>query len=197
MSAYLPFYVTTRSARKQMAQDELLLSDSLETPLLSVYQWCERAVTGGRGTSEWVLAEQAKRFGTDNYSKRRSGGGIVFHKPRTGLTYAYAIPRLKFEAVGSIETFYRWLHERIQDLLEQHGVSSHLVTEGKSTPKDPCFTHPVTADLVGASGVKIAGAGIWVSKKGFLVQGEIQPENPVDWDIDRLNFLDFSSFESS
>jgi len=196
MHEFHPFYVTTLSAVEQMAADEALLSEGLEHPILSVYQWAEKAVTGGRGTSEELLEKLATEKGITNYSKRRSGGGIVFHEKQAGLTYAIAIPRLKLNEIGSINAFYTWLHESIQQLLLAHGVPCYLASEGKSTSADPCFTHPVTADLLSASGKKIAGAGIWVSKKGFLIQGEIQPEQPVQWQKDKLNFLDFTVWQA-
>jgi len=193
MHDFLPFYVTELSAVDQMARDEALLSEELARPVLSVYQWAEPAITGGRGTDLELLQQLGGEKGIDNVSKRRSGGGIVFHEPKKGLTYTIAIPRLKLDEIGSITHFYTWLHKSIQHLLAEHGVVSHLATEGKSTSADPCFTHPVVADLLSDSGEKIAGAGIWVSKKGFLVQGEIQPTEEVNWQEEKLNFLDFSS----
>jgi len=192
MHEFKAFHVTSLSAPEQMAADEALLHEGLKEPILSVYQWAEKAITGGRGTSEELLQKKAEEQQVTNFSKRRSGGGIVFHQPKTGLTYAIAIPRLKLDEIGSINHFYTWLHKSIQQLLLKHGVPCYLASEGKSTSADPCFTHPVAADILSASGKKIAGAGIWVSKKGFLVQGEIQPEEPVEWNKEALNFLDFS-----
>ncbi len=188
MSDFIPFHITELSAQEQMASDEQLLTSELKRSVLSVYQWKEAAITGGRGTSEEQLQKLGEEKGISNISKRRTGGGIVCHQAQRGLTYALAIPRLTLSEIGSIHHFYQTLHEKIQVLLENHGVACSLAENGKSTPADPCFTHPVPADILSKSGRKIAGAGVWVNKKGFLVQGEIQPEEPVDWDLSQLDF---------
>jgi lipoate-protein ligase A len=156
-----------RSGPEAMAVDEWLL-ETVTLPVLRVYRWKgEWASLGYFGQ----LASARTVFPGVSLVRRWTGGGMVDH--RADWTYTLAIPQSERLAISRGAGSYREIHEILAKVLEREGVESSLSGGSEETGDALCFANPVTYDLLGPHGTKLAGAGQRRSRQGLLHQGSV------------------------
>jgi lipoyl(octanoyl) transferase len=156
-----------RSGPEAMAVDEWLL-EMAETPVLRVYGWL-----GDWGSVGYFgeIAAARRSFPGLRWVRRWTGGGTVDH--RADWTYTVTAPsgeRL-VEARGAES--YRLLHSRLQSVLGAEEIDARLSTGAGETGDALCFENPVSHDIVGLDGKKLAGAGQRRTRRGLLHQGSV------------------------
>jgi lipoyl(octanoyl) transferase len=156
-----------RPGPEAMAVDEWLL-ETAEMPVLRVYRWL-----GDWGSVGYFgdLAEARMSFPGINWVRRWTGGGTVDH--RADWTYTVFAP-----AGGTLARLrgaesYRLIHKAVAETLRLEGMMAHLSTGAGETGAALCFENPVSHDLVGSGGRKLAGAGQRRTKRGLLHQGSV------------------------
>lgn len=161
-----------RSGPENMAVDEWLL-ETAEVPVLRVYSWAgDWASIGYFGK----LEEAKALFPGVNLVRRWTGGGMVDH--RRDWTYTLVAPSgTELAGMRGAES-YRAIHSILAVVLPGLGVPARLSAGENQTGASLCFENPVSHDLVGADGRKLAGAGQRRTKRGLLHQGSLAL--PVD-----------------
>lgn len=156
-----------RSGPEAMAVDEWLL-ETTSLPILRVYRWAgEWASFGYFGQ----LAAARAAFPGMGLVRRWTGGGMVDH--RADWTYTLAVPRSEALATSRGAESYFGIHEILSNVLEKEGIESRLSSGFEETGDLLCFANPVTHDLLGPDGAKLAGAGQRRSRQGLLHQGSV------------------------
>lgn len=160
-----------------MAADQALLdrAATLPAPLLRIYRWDRPTLSFGRSQLWPVdIPDPPLRV------RRPTGGGIVRHGD--DLTYTVVLPAGHPLAQMEIHESYRLMHAAIG---EQFGAAVHLQEErrrGGDLRRMRCFESPVRHDILGADGVKRAGAAQLRTKTGVLVQGSVRLDADAgDW----------------
>jgi lipoyl(octanoyl) transferase len=156
-----------RSGPEVMAVDECLL-EMAEIPVLRVYRWAgEWASVGYFGQIQAARAA----FPGVNLVRRWTGGGMVDH--RSDWTYSLIIPQ--GEPLASLRgaESYRQIHASLAEALVAEGIKAWLSRGEEETGAALCFENPVSHDLLGAGGRKLAGAGQKRSRIGLLHQGSV------------------------
>ena len=156
-----------RPGPEAMAADEWLL-ETATFPVLRVYRWLgEWATLGYFGN----LAQAQGALPGVRWVRRWTGGGVVDH--RTDWTYTVVAP--SGEALANLRgaESYRRIHEALVGVLlaEQSGV--RMSAGNEQTGAALCFENPVSHDLVGGDGRKLAGAGQRRTRRGLLHQGSV------------------------
>jgi lipoate-protein ligase A len=154
-----------RPGPEAMAADEWLLATA-RVPVLRVYQW--DGAWGSLGVFG-KLAEAHAAFPELSWVRRWTGGGLVDH--RSDWTYTLAIPQSEALARARGAESYRWVHLALAGALKSSGAEVELAGTDAKTGVAVCFENPVTHDLVGESGAKLAGAGQRRTRAGLLHQG--------------------------
>ena len=154
-----------RPGPEAMAVDEWLLENAV-VPLLRVYQWDrDWASVGYFGK----ISEARQAISQVQWVRRWTGGGMVDH--RADWTYTLVIPQgQKVAAVRGGES-YHWIHSALAEALRSEGVAAHLSDGHGETGAAFCFENPVSHDLIGVDGRKLAGAGQRRTRHGLLHQG--------------------------
>jgi lipoate-protein ligase A len=157
-----------------MALDEVLLQDG--RAMLRGYYWIESMFSLGSFVKVSDVENIRKNEGILPIVRRITGGGCVFHEENRDFSYSLIVPRSeKLAGLRPFET-YRWIHERLAEILCECGVDAELTAEdldlGGENSRD-CYRKPVTWDVI-AGGVKVAGAGQKLGKWGFLHQGNVR-----------------------
>jgi lipoate-protein ligase A len=162
-----------RPGPESMAVDEWLLETST-TPVLRVYRWLgEWGSVGYFGS----LAAAMSLFPGISWVRRWTGGGTVDH--RTDWTYTVIAPVAEALAGCRGAESYRILHAALAASLVEEGIDARLSTGTEETGATLCFENPVSHDLVGPGGLKLAGAGQRRTRSGLLHQGSVAaPANP-------------------
>jgi lipoyl(octanoyl) transferase len=167
-----------RSGPEAMAVDEWLL-ETVETPVLRVYRWAgEWASVGYFGE----ISVARRLFPGVDLVRRWTGGGMVDH--RSDWTYTLAVPRGEPLAELRGAESYRQIHAALAETLRAEGISARVSGGGEETGAVLCFENPVSYDLVGDDGGKLAGAGQRRSSQGLLHQGSVAG-NGGDWEISK------------
>lgn len=157
-----------------MALDEVLCRSG--EAVLRGYFWAETMISLGN----FVSIQEAN---TINFSeiifpkvRRMTGGGCVRHEKNSDFSYSLIVPRDESLAKMRPMETYRWIHERVMEVLRESGVAAELtpveIENGGASVRD-CFRRAVTWDIL-VDGRKIAGAGQKLGKWGFLHQGNVQ-----------------------
>ena len=156
-----------RSGPEAMAVDEWLLETAVR-PVLRVYRWLgEWGSVGYFG----ALAEARAAFPGVSWVRRWTGGGTVDH--RMDWTYTVIAPvGEKLTTLRGAES-YRVVHAALAAALVAEGVEARLSTGTAASGVAACFENPVSHDLIGGGGRKLAGAGQRRSRSGLLHQGSV------------------------
>ncbi len=156
-----------RSGPEAMAVDQWLL-ETTKIPVLRVYGWAgEWASVGYFGE----IAGASAAFPGVNLVRRWTGGGIVDH--RADWTYTVVAPHGEALAGWRGAESYRRIHAALAETLAVEKIEVQASDGGGETGAALCFENPVSHDLVGANGQKIAGAGQRRSRLGLLHQGSV------------------------
>lgn len=156
-----------RPGPEAMAVDDWLL-ETVSTPLLRVYQWLgEWGSVGYFGS----LGDATVSFPGVRWVRRWTGGGTVDH--RADWTYTVVVPTGEALARCRGAESYRILHAALAKTLVAEGVDARLSTGAEETGVALCFENPVSHDLVGPAGRKLAGAGQRRTRVGLLHQGSV------------------------
>lgn len=156
-----------RSGPAAMAVDEWLL-ETVTTPVLRVYRW-----RGNWGSVGYFgsLGEAMTSFPGVDWVRRWTGGGTVDH--RSDWTYTVVAPAGEALARWRGAESYRRLHAALAATLVAEGIDCRLSTGSDETGVALCFENPVSHDLVGPGGRKLAGAGQRRTRSGLLHQGSV------------------------
>lgn len=150
-----------------MAVDEWLL-ETADLPVLRVYGWLgEWGSVGYFGS----LSEARASFPGVDWVRRWTGGGTVDH--RNDWTYTIVAPSGGGLAMLRGAESYRLVHAALAEVLTAEGVVARLSPGGGETGTAACFENPVSHDIVGSDGRKLAGAGQRRTKRGLLHQGSV------------------------
>ena len=103
--------------------------------------------------------------------RRWTGGGIVDH--RADWTYTLFVPRGFDLAEARGAESYRVIHAALVAALRAAGIEARLSGEMPPAVGGECFLQPVEHDVLGASGLKLAGAGQRRTIRGLLHQGSV------------------------
>ncbi len=163
-----------RPGPEAMAVDEWLL-ETATTPVLRVYRWAgDWASVGYFGQ----LAAARAAFPGAGVVRRWTGGGMVDH--RADWTYTLAVPLTEPLANQRGAGSYRDIHEILAHVLDGEGITASLSLGAEETGDALCFANPVTHDILGQGGIKLAGAGQRRSLQGLLHQGSVAVPCPDD-----------------
>jgi lipoate-protein ligase A len=156
-----------RSGPEAMAVDEWLL-ETADAPVLRVYQWL-----GDWGSVGYFgdLAAARSSFPGLSWVRRWTGGGTVDH--RADWTYTVVAPAGEPLVKARGAESYRILHAAVAVALRCEGVDAALSTGADETGMALCFENPVSHDIVGPGGRKLAGAGQRRTRHGLLHQGSV------------------------
>ncbi len=156
-----------RSGPEAMAVDEWLL-DVAAAPVLRVYRWLgEWATVGYFGNL--ALAQDA--LPGVRWVRRWTGGGVVDHR----ADWTYTVVARSGEALADRRgaESYRHIHQALVAALAAERSGVRLSLGDEQTGAALCFENPVSHDLVGGDGRKLAGAGQRRTRRGLLHQGSV------------------------
>ncbi len=154
-----------RSGPEAMAVDEWLLEVAME-PVLRVYGWDgDWASVGYFGK----IADARAAIPEVRWVRRWTGGGMVDH--RADWTYTLVLPHSEKLANERGAESYRRIHAALAEALTAEGHAVRLSMGEDETGAALCFENPVSHDLVGPGGMKLAGAGQRRTRHGLLHQG--------------------------
>jgi lipoate-protein ligase A len=156
-----------RSGPEAMAVDEWLL-ETARAPVLRVYGWLGAWATLGYFGK---LAEAQAAFSGVQWVRRWTGGGVVDH--RTDWTYTVVAPNGEAVAAWRGAESYRQIHQALEEAMRVEGLAARMSAGGEQTGAALCFENPVSHDLVGGDGKKLAGAGQRRTQLGLLHQGSV------------------------
>lgn len=156
-----------RSGPEAMAVDEWLL-ETAALPVLRVYEW-----QGDWGSVGYFgeIAAARSAFPGLSWVRRWTGGGTVDH--RADWTYTVIAPAGELLVRARGAESYRLVHAAVAQALRGEGVSASLSTGAEETGVALCFQNPVSHDIVGLGGGKLAGAGQRRTRHGLLHQGSV------------------------
>jgi lipoate-protein ligase A len=158
-----------------MALDEALLEamPRLQTPVLRFYGWNEPAATFGY-FQKYAEVERATRLRP--LIRRPTGGGIVPHD--ADWTYSLVFPPGHAWHALKAEASYRRVHEWIQSAFARLDMATELAPKSHRAGPGRCFVGYEKSDLLWR-GKKIAGAAQRRNQWGLLIQGSVQPPQPL------------------
>ena len=156
-----------RSGPEAMAVDEWLL-ETARAPVLRVYGWLGAWATLGYFGK---LAEAQAACPGVQWVRRWTGGGVVDH--RADWTYSVVAPNSEAVAGWRGAESYRQIHQALEDAMRVEGLAVRMSAGDAQTGAALCFENPVSHDLVGGDGRKLAGAGQRRTKQGLLHQGSV------------------------
>lgn len=156
-----------RNGAEQMAADDFLLR-SAAVPVLRFYTWSDRhQATCGYSHD---LNEVSRAHPGWQWTRRRTGGGLVFHD--RDCTLALVLPGGRI--AGGIGEFYRLFHTALARCLSECGVPCRLAHAPASPHAgNACFQAPVPHDLLDANGAKLAGGALRRTRHTLLYQGSV------------------------
>ncbi len=160
-----------RRGPEAMAVDEWLL-ESAAMPVLRVYRWL-----GNWGSVGYFgdLGAAMRTVAGVEWVRRWTGGGTVDH--RSDWTYSVVVPAGEPLAGLRGAESYRLLHAALAAALVAEGVEARLSSGAQATGAAQCFDNPVSHDLIGRDGRKLAGAGQRRTRCGLLHQGSVAAGN--------------------
>lgn len=110
--------------------------------------------------------------------RRRTGGGIVDH--RHDWTYTVSLPIAEAWARARGGASYRFIHGALAQAMRAGGAGVTLASGTGAARGGECFVQPVEHDVLGQSGMKVAGAGQRRTAAGLLHQGSVQARVDAD-----------------
>ncbi len=151
-----------RSPAEQMALDEALFLQTQSDGIarLRCYQWQAAAVTIG-------YFDTYPTDETRPVIRRLTGGGLVEHGQ--DLTFCLTLPKPEAAAKASTEERYHWIHSTYSRASQ--GTLELQSADDAATAHGPCFTTPVTHDLLDAEGRKLVGGAQRRSRGHVIHQG--------------------------
>jgi len=154
-----------RPGPEAMAVDEWLL-ENVTAPVLRVYRW-----DGDWGSVGYFgkIAVARAAIPQVRWVRRWTGGGVVDH--RADWTYSLVVPQAEPLASTRGTGSYRWIHAALAKVLAGEGMTVKMSGAAAETGAALCFENPVSHDLVGEAGNKLAGAGQRRTRHGLLHQG--------------------------
>ncbi len=161
-----------------MALDEQIVHLRPQAVTLRLYNWTDGpAVTFGYAQ---FMGEVKKTLAAENfygdYTRRPTGGGVVFHTD--DLTFS-----IVFTSQERPVEIYKKLHGFIFDALARAGVKGRMLTDklpaavyapSVNHQASACFVRPVENDVLQADGQKILGGAIRRFDTTVLYQGSLQ-----------------------
>ncbi len=163
---------------EHMALDEQIVHLRPQAVTLRFYNWTDRqAVTFGYAqfVKEVKQALATPDFRGD-YTRRPTGGGVVFHTD--DLTFS-----LVFPAQERPTEIYKKLHGFIFEALARVGIKGRMLTNklpaaayapSVNHEASACFIRPVENDVLQENGQKILGGAIRRFDTTVLYQGSLQ-----------------------
>ena len=163
---------------EHMALDEQLVHLRPQAVTLRFYNWADGpAVTFGYAQFvREVKTTLSEQHFAGEYTRRPTGGGIVFHTD--DLTFSLVFPAQ--ERPGEI---YKKLHGFIFEALARAGIKGRVLTEklpaaayapSVNHEASACFIRPVENDVLQEDGQKILGGAIRRFGGTVLYQGSLQ-----------------------
>ncbi|MEN9975279.1 MAG: hypothetical protein RLZZ282_1285 [Verrucomicrobiota bacterium] len=165
-----------REGPEAMAVDEWLL-ETAASPVLRIYRWLGNwASVGYFG----ALGDARAALPDVRWVRRWTGGGTVDH--RADWTYTVVAPTGEpLTQLRGAES-YRMVHTALAEALVHEGIDARLSSGDDATGAALCFENPVSYDLVGHDGRKLAGAGQRRTQRGLLHQGSVTDTGkPIDF----------------
>ena len=168
------------AADLNMALDEALLEfvSRLGKPVWRFYGWTERAASFGYSQK---YGEAARLTRLRPLVRRPTGGGLVPHD--ADWTYSLVFPPGHWwYASRAIESYQR-VHEWIRDAFTRLNLPTELAPGRRKELMGQCFVGADRFDVLW-HGRKIAGAAQRRNRQGLLIQGSVQPPQPLaegDW----------------
>lgn len=156
-----------RPGPEAMAVDEWLL-ETAETPVLRVYGWQGAWATVGYFGN---LAQAQVALPGVDWVRRWTGGGVVDH--RADWTYTVVAPSGLPLADWRGAESYRQIHCALVEALRPERDGVRMSSGNEQTGAALCFENPVSHDLLGDDGRKLAGAGQRRTRRGLLHQGSV------------------------
>lgn len=157
-----------RDGALNMAIDQALL-ETMQVPLLRVYQWSEPTISIGYRHDLNALRTSLPDW---PIVRRWTGGGVVWHDADS--TYSLIVPSCEpWSATRPVES-YRLLHGSLAECLKSDSeVECRLAGEDDQKEGVLCFEAPALFDIVTGS-QKVAGAGQRRTRDGLLHQGSVK-----------------------
>lgn len=164
---------------EHMALDEQIVNLRPQTVTLRLYNWTDGpAVTFGYAQFfKEVQQTLAEDHFAGEYTRRPTGGGVVFHTDDLTFSLVFSAPQERPTEI------YKKLHGFILSQLTRAGVSAHAL-ETKLPPSayapsvdhraSACFIRPVENDLLDETGQKMLGGAIRRFGETVLYQGSLQ-----------------------
>ncbi len=170
-------------ARENMARDEALLAAyraGEALPTWRLYEWCEAAVTYGRG-------QRAPRWDGVAVVPRVSGGGLVPH----GADFTYCVVRERRRGFDNYEDIVAAVAAALGEL----GVAAAVWRGGPTGRADRCFASLAPYDIH-FRGRKVVGCAQRRFKDAVLHHGSVAAAPPPEilrrlglWDDERTATL--------
>lgn len=156
-----------RTGPEAMAVDQWLL-ETTALPVLRAYRWHGHWASVGYFGEIAAARASIQEVG---WVRRWTGGGTVDH--RADWTYSIVVPQGEPLATLRGPEAYRVIHAALAETLSSEKITARLAGGDQSTGTALCFENPVSYDLLGPDGRKIAGAGQRRSRQGLLHQGSV------------------------
>lgn len=148
-----------------------------DDPILHFYNFSQPAFTFGYFTKPHELLNMERAKKTFDYSRRPTGGGILFHM--WDLTFSAVVPKNHPGYSKEVMKNYRYINDRVLEAVKSYLGSMIPVNLLPEEPyaldeltKHFCFAKPTKYDVM-LGGKKVAGAAQRRKKQGFLHQGSI------------------------
>jgi len=169
----------SNSAKKNMQIDSDLLEglDTCTRPILHLYSWSKPTVSFGYfiDVSKYLNTDKLRAKEID-FTRRPTGGGIVFHL--WDYAFSFLMPRShRLFSENTLEN-YRFVNnivlESLKGFLEETGLKliGQDINAENLIQVNFCMAHPTKYDVI-MNGKKVAGASQRKTKKGYLHQGTI------------------------
>ena len=168
------------SANKNMQIDESLLHNIQNKPILHFYEFEKLSFTYGYfvDIEKYVDIKKAKDIGFD-FSKRPTGGGIVFHI--WDIAFSFIMPSCNNSYFIDTLRNYKFVNEitlnAIKGYLNNISLKEPISKEISSISDNFCMANPTKYDLI-YKGKKILGAAQRRGKNGYLHQSSISLIKP-------------------
>jgi lipoate-protein ligase A len=168
------------AAELNMALDETLLefASQLGRPVSRFYGWTEPAASFGYSQKFDVVARLTS---LRPLVRRPTGGGLVPHD--ADWTYSLVFPPGHWWYASRATESYQRVHEWLRDAFTKLNIRTELAPGRHKELAGQCFVGAERFDVLWY-GRKIAGAAQRRNRQGLLIQGSVQPPEPLgeeDW----------------
>ena len=186
-------FSNTLSARENMATDEALFAsfDENSLPIFRVYDW-EKSFTIGisQNFSKFLDKKKFDEY-NNNYSKRITGGGILFHGH--DISYSLLIPNSYLKGL-SVKQSYEKICTFLLEFYKNLGLNAIYVKDDKNTTlskSEFCQVGFEAYDIL-VDGKKIGGNAQRRTKKFIFQHGSIplravENKKEIGYSLEQLN----------